>query len=297
MLVIDLLYARMEGRHYAPRTLESYRRLTALISASPLAVLPVDAPEAAQEAQRLLDAHLMAGHGRTAEQLYVWLRTCCPGVMAAIRRPRYARRDPVFISLDEARRLLDAAEDPTLWLAIALALSLGLRRGELCGLRWADIDMIHGILHIQQQRQRVQGRGLVSGPPKSASGVRSMPIPPHLVEVLSERYLLASADGLLGGYQPVYVLDGPQHRGISPERLSRAFQALTARAGVRCTLHGLRHTMASLAACHGVAMPVLQSILGHATISTTARYYTHVYQSAKADALGVVASLLSPKIT
>ena len=282
MMVIESIQDRLSRGGYAPRTLESYTRLTNLVSSHPLAWLPVEDPRARDAAQSLINSQLVAGHGRTAEQLYVWLRTCCPDLMATIPRPRYQRRRPVYMSADDATRLLKAAEGTPVWLAIALALSCGLRRGELCGLRWSDIEMsaTRCVINIRQQVQRLPGAGLVARQPKTESGVRYMAIPRHLTEALAERYLIAQADGLLRGQKPVYVLEGPKGGPMDPSALSRAVQAACEAAGVRCTLHGLRHTMASIGACAGVPMPVLQAILGHASPQTTAQYYTHAYSDA-----------------
>ena len=295
MVVIECLRDRLASREYAPRTREQYARLTKLVEANPLAWLEADQKNRAA-AQALINAQLVAGHGRTAEQLYVWLRTCCPAMMAGARRPRYARKRPKYLTVDQARRLLAAAEDKQVWMAIALALSCGLRRGELCGLRWCDIDMDQGVMYIQNQRQRITAAGLVDAPPKSEAGYRELPIPRHLADFLSEWYLLQQADALLMGRMPSYVLPGPRGNGIDPHALDRAFQGVCRAAGVECTLHGLRHTMASMGACAGVSMPVLQALLGHSSPQTTAQYYTHAYPEAKHSALEVISfSLRWPK--
>lgn len=263
----------------APRTIESYQRLANFVLASPLAAAP-DSPESAPLASQLLATQLDQGHGRTAEQLYVFLRMCCPRLMDGIRRPKFRRRDPVFVSAEEAGRLLRAAENSPLRLAVWLALCCGLRRGELAGLRWCDVDPPAGCLHIRNQRQRVKGKGLVDGPPKSASGLREVPVPADLMAMLCDAQLSASAESLLDGQNRPYVLSGPSGRGVDPNALDKGFSALCRAAGIKCTVHGMRHTMATIGSCAGVPLRILQAMLGHASASTTAAYYAHVYDDA-----------------
>ena len=286
MTVLECLESRLAAYEYAPRSLQTNAYLTRLVRQSPLGSMPAeDTAQTRAAARDLLAQILAAGHGRTAEQLYTWLHTCCPAILAEVRRPRFARRSAVYVTADDARRLLSNCSDRSLWLAVAIALSCGLRRGELCGLRWADIDMQACVITIKNQRVRVPGRGLVDMPPKSEAGFRPLPIPRHLAEALSEQYMIMQADTLLCGPQGPYVLPGPTGQGEDPNRLDRAFQALCNASGVRCTLHGLRHTMASIAANNNVPIRVLQSILGHASYTTTAKYYTHTYSDATQRAL------------
>ena len=282
MTVYQAIQDKLSGRTYAPRTMEYYARLTRLVQSHPLAWLPADA-RSREAAQSLINAQLVAGHGRTAEQLYVFLRFVSPSMMDGLKRPRFARRAPCFLTVEDARRIL--AIDSPYWLAWALALSCGLRRGELCGLRWSDVDMEHCIIHVRNQRVRIKGKGLIDLPPKSEDGFRDLPIPGHLAEALAQAYIVAQADALLSGQNCPYVLAGPLRRGCDPNALDRAFQAACRAAGVQCTLHGLRHTMASIGANAGVPMRVLQTILGHSNYTTTARYYTHSYSDAVGRAL------------
>lgn len=267
----------------APRTVESYQRLAGFVMASPLALAP-DGPESAPLASLLLAQQLDRGHGRTAEQLYVFLRMCSPRLMDGVKRPKFQRRSPVFVSAEEAARLLRAAEGSPLKLAVWLALCCGLRRGELAGLRWVDVDPAAGCLHVRNQRQRIKGKGLVDGPPKSASGVRDVPVPADLMAMLCDAQFSAAAESLLDGQNRPYVLSGPAGQGTDPNALDKGFSALCSAAGVRCTVHGLRHTMATIGSCAGVPLRILQQILGHASASTTAAYYAHVYDDALTEA-------------
>ena len=155
-------------------------------------------------------------------------------------------------------------------------------------MRWADIDLHHQLIHIQNQRVRVKGQGLIDSKPKSESGIRDIPLPSMLAEALSEAYVVNLADGLLRGYTCPYVLSGPKGRGEDPNRLSRAFQAHFRACGVETTVHGLRHTMATIGASAGVPMRILQALLGHASYTTTAKFYAHATDKATRDGIQTI---------
>lgn len=138
----------------------------------------------------------------------------------------------------------------------------GLRRGEALGLQWSDIDANSGLLHVRRQRLRIDGSYLAR-PLKSAASLRDLPLP---APVLSELAAFHSAQGVraLGGW----IVD------LSPEGLARAHAAALTAAGLpHVTLHGLRHSMATVAVDAGCPVRVLQSILGHSRYTLTADLY------------------------
>lgn len=186
------------------------------------------------------------------------------------------------------RRFAESSQNRPFALAWQLALCCGLRRGELAGLRWSDVDQAGGLIRVRNQRQRVGGC-LIDAPPKSASGCRDIPIPPSLLPLFERQQLLQSANALLIGAAPVYVVS-PDGLPIAPEALNRALAADISAAGVRpINLHGLRHSMATLAVSLGVSMRVLQQLLGHADYSTTAGTYAHVLHTAETAAMDKIA--------
>ena len=147
------------------------------------------------------------------------------------------------------------------------------------------------LLHICNQRQRVNGR-LIDAPPKSAAGRRDLPIPPGLLPMLERQQLLQSAEAMLSGVAPVYVCS-PDGSAIAPDRLNKALAADIASAGVRpINLHGLRHSMATLAISLGVSMRVLQDLLGHSSYAVTAGTYAHVLHSDASAAMDKIAAFV-----
>lgn len=273
----------------APRTVDMYNNVLRILSGTAAGWLPVDDPSMPQAMQRLLSGLLACGHGRTAEQVYVLVNKAAPMAVDGVPRPRFHRLEPSPLDDEDAQKVLHSAEDDEqLWLALALAMACGLRRGEICGLRWDDVDMIHNQIHIQNQRQRVKGKGLVDMPPKSEAGYRIIPIPQMLTDALAGLALVNQAEALLGGVPCPYVLSGARGKGEDPNRLDRRCQAHLRACGVHAHLHDLRHTMATIAVCNGVPMRVVQMLLGHASYTTTAKYYAHSSREAERSAVQIL---------
>lgn len=205
-----------------------------------------------------------SGHTRTAELCFVLLKCAfaeCdhPEIMLHVKRPRHVQRRPAAWTADQMAAYMAALPGHRHGLALSLGLLLGLRRGEICGLRWQDIDFSAGTVKISNQRVRLASGDIVDGPPKSASGVRVLPLPPALFARLK------AARQLSGYVDP-----------ITPSGLDHAHAALVRRLGLPAIpLHGLRHSMATEAVRRGSDMRSLQVILGHASFSTTANIYTH----------------------
>lgn len=282
----------------APRTVECYRDQLRLHIAPTIGRRQLKNLKPKHISSMLADM-VASGHSRTASLCYVILRASLKQAVRegliksnpcdSVDPPRHRRADPRWWSPDELRRFMESCQDRPFALAWQLALCCGLRRGELAGLRWSDVDLAVGVIRIRNQRQRVGGR-LIDAPPKSAAGCRDLPIPPGLIPMLEQQRLLHQAGEILTGSAPVYVVS-PDGLPIAPDRLNRELQLDVAAAGVRpINLHGLRHSMASLGVSLGVSMKVLQSILGHANYSTTANTYAHVLTADQAAAMDKIAA-------
>jgi len=281
----------------APRTVESYRSLLDLHIAPTIGSRKLSKLKSRQISAMLEDL-IAAGHSRTAQLVFVLLRAALKSAVRSekikvspcdsVLPPRHRRADPRWWTPEELHRFAVFAQDRPFALAWQLALCCGLRRGELAGLRWSDIDQAAGLIRIRNQRQRVGGC-LIDAPPKSAAGRRDIPIPPSLIPLLQRQQLLQEANAILVDIAPVYVCS-PDGSAIAPEQLNRALAADVAAAGVRpINLHGLRHSMATLAVSLGVSMRVLQQLLGHADYSTTAGTYAHVLHSSEVSAIAQIA--------
>lgn len=286
------------------RSLESYRSLLSLHIAPALGNVALADLQPAQ-VQRLLASLCADGHARTAQLVLILLRASLrdaliAGYIAAdptarILRPRHVAAPARFWSLDDVRRFAASCTSSRWGVAWLLALLCGLRRGEIAGLRWADVDLTGSTpkCHIRNQRQRIDGLGVIDCPPKSAAGCRDVPLPAPLIPVLRAVKRVQAAQEAAGGVLPAYVVSYIDNRPIDPHALNRALSADIARAGVpQINLHGLRHTMASSAVAAGVDIKILQTILGHASYSTTADIYAHVQFAEQTRALATLVQFM-----
>lgn len=205
-------------------------------------------------------------------------RMLCWSPMDEIDHVKHRSKITPWLTVDQARRLLTtsaAAGDPY-YIAWLLMLCCGLRRGEMLALDWSDVDFDRAVVHVQRQHIDVDGVHLVTKP-KSASSVRDIPLDEHLLTILRLHSLPSGV-----------ILDG-----ASRTKLSDALDRALKRAQLpRVTLHGLRHTMASVAAEDDVPVKVLQSLMGHAHYQTTADIYAHVNQRPRIEAARIISHTL-----
>jgi integrase len=199
-------------------------------------------------------------------------------VAGEVPSPRYERREFEPLVPDEARTLLAAAADDRLHAVYVLALVLGMRRGEILGLRWSVVDLDRATLRVQASLQRV-GSQLVLTSPKTKRSRRTIPLPQAVVKVLdAHREAQAVEQARAEAWaDDDLVFTTRIGTAIEPRNLSRHFEALRDKAKVRrVRFHDLRHSCASLLFDLGVPLRMVMEILGHSQISTTSDIYTHV---------------------
>jgi integrase len=196
----------------------------------------------------------------------------------------------------ELRRFLDHVREDRLYALYVLAGTTGMRRGELAGLRWQDIDFERARLSVSQTIVTV-GRKTELSTPKTASGRRLIALDSQTVEALrlhrtqqaEER--LALGLGHPGPHGLVFTqIDGSL---LHPNAVTHAFAHRIKNAQVpKIRFHDLRHTHASLALAAGVHVKVVQERLGHSTSSITLDIYSHAIPAMQEDAAQRVASLI-----
>lgn len=200
---------------------------------------------------------------------------------ALTRAPRVPNQAPVVLSVDQARAFLAAARSERLTALFTVALAVGLRRGEALGLRWADVDLDSGRLTVAQQVQHEAGKGLVSKAPKSRRP-RTIGLPAFAVAALRAHAAGQKRDRLLAG--PGWWDSGlvfTTHAGgpVWPATVDDALHRIRDTAGVPgLTMHGLRHSCATLLLAQGVPERVITEILGHSSAALL-KVYAHVTPS------------------
>ena len=195
------------------------------------------------------------------------------------------------------RRFLEASRDAgdrvhCLWVLLA---TTGMRRGEALGLRWSDLDLDTGRARVVQTIIQIAGAVSV-GEPKTGRGRRSVSLDSATIAVLrdhrhrmrQERLLVGADFNDLG-----LVFHQPDGSWLHPEAVSEAFLRRVRRYDLpRITLHGLRHTWATLALERGIHPKVVQERLGHSTIAITLGIYSHVSPTLHDEAAQLVADLV-----
>jgi integrase len=203
------------------------------------------------------------------------------------------------LTKDQARRLIEAVKGHRLEALYRIALSLGLRRGEVLGLLWSDIDLDKGTLRItgQVQTLRLDGcQNVRTSSAKTAAGARELPLPDLLVQVLRRHWELQQLErSTLGVDWKEHGLVFPSKVGtpIWPRNLIRNFKLILQAAGLPETtrFHDLRHSCATILLAQGVSLKTVSDILGHTDIRTTANIYGHTDDDQKRDATERIAGL------
>jgi len=211
--------------------------------------------------------------------------------------PRNKRKAEMRVwNATEVRAFLDAAKDDRLAAAFTVAASTGLRRGELLGLRWRDLNLTDGWLQVVQTVTLVRYK-IVMSTPKTEKGRRRVTLDGYTVSALKQHRLrvleerLALGRGAPGDDDLVFAQ--PDGGPVHPETLGGAFSRYLTAAGLpRIRLHDLRHSHATLMLAANVHPKVVSERLGHANIGITLDIYSHVIPGMQEEAAAKVGSLL-----
>ncbi|WP_062650624.1 tyrosine-type recombinase/integrase [Streptomyces maremycinicus] len=219
-------------------------------------------------------------------------RNVARNVRATAPRPRRFRP----FTATEARQFLDAARADRLHALYALALRTGLRKGELLGLHWEDLDLSNGTASIRRSLQRTRTGGLTHLPTKTLASERRIALPTECIRSLKEHRQQQDKEREIAGSawrDSGLVFTTPTGRPLDPANLTRRFRSFLDRAGLRrIRFHDLRHSTATLLLEQGVDLVVIKELLGHAHIGVTAGVYAHVRLRLQRDAIDALGHAL-----
>ncbi|MFD7051617.1 tyrosine recombinase XerC [Streptomyces mirabilis] len=215
-------------------------------------------------------------------------------VVQLVPAPRVEPRELHPWSLDETLTFLEAARTDPLYPAFVLAVALGLRRGEILGLQWRDVDLDRRTLTVRTTLNR-GGKELYLDTTKNRRA-RVIPIPLMCVAPLRwQRLRQAARRDTIGAdwHDSDHVFTTRSGRPIEPRNLYRSFLRIAASAALpKVRLHDTRHGCASLLFAAGVAPRTVMEILGHSQIAVTMNVYTHVSDDNRREAMGHMDRLL-----
>jgi integrase len=212
--------------------------------------------------------------------------------------PRSVRRKVAAPTADEVRRLLDAVKGDRLEAIVTVALALGLRRAEILGLRWEDIDLDRRTLTVRNRVNRVNRIGIIvrAGTKTEAGDERTIVLRQSIVQSLSVHRTRQLETKLQAGPRwqgPAYpnatptgyVFTSSTGTVMDPRNLNRCFAKVRQKASLPThTFHQLRHDCTSLLLAQGIPLWAVSKILGHSGIQITANIYGHLATDLQWDA-------------
>ena len=298
-----------------PVTAMGYRSYLKLLAGTALGACPVGevAPRLIIEWERGL-----AGDGlapTTLSHAHVFAKQVCTharrvGDLSAnpfdlVDAPRRARRPVNSLDLAGARRLgeaLDGFGPSPLATAARLALMTGMRQGEICALRWRDVDLGEGAIRVAHALTRAGGRYELASP-KTRESARVVPLGPALRSSLEARRALVGAERgelCLAWDDSLFVVgSAAEPRWLSPQVLGNEWRALVralglvGSQGVPPRFHDLRHTFATLAIAGGLDVKTVSAILGHSNAAMTLDVYADALADSKRAGMDEMDALLS----
>ena len=222
---------------------------------------------------------------------------------AAASPPKLRRREINPPAIADTRALLAAADDydPDFGTLIRVLAATGARRGEVCGLRWSDLDVHAGTLSIRRSVASVAGGTVLKDTKTHAA--RRIALDPETLSVLKahrerfeSRAALCRVDVDADGFVFTATVDGSQP--LHPDTITGAFSRICRRAGLSSVrLHDLRHLHATQLLAAGVPVRTVSGRLGHADAATTLNVYAHFLEASDRDAADVIGGLLQTTTT
>ncbi|HLI70270.1 MAG TPA: site-specific integrase [Ktedonobacteraceae bacterium] len=213
-------------------------------------------------------------------------RNVCEGVQL----PRLDERERPALTPEQAMQMLASVQDSQLRMIVQLAVVTGLRRGELCALKWQDVDFAKRYLHIRRNLVRLKGQGLVEKSPKTKRSRRDISLPLFVVDALKQHQahqqeVRQAAGDSWQEHDLVFCKKDGTH--IHVNTLDRWFKKLLESANLppEMHLHDLRHSMVTILLQMGIPAHVVQEIAGHSDVKTTLGVYAHVLPGQQENAM------------
>ena len=199
--------------------------------------------------------------------------------------PKAERKEMQTLPVEQLTSFLREAKDSGVFALYYIDLTTGLRRGELLGLKWSDIDLEKGDLRVQRQIGRIDGK-IIEMPLKTKNAYRTLPLSADAISVLmQQRRKTGNSE---------WVFPSPTGGPMSPDSVLHMLHRVLKRAGLpKVRFHDLRHTFATLALQNGVDIKTVSGMLGHFSAGFTLDTYAHVTTSAKREAAKTMGNILS----
>jgi len=218
-------------------------------------------------------------------------------VAQLVERPQHTPKETLIWSAEQAAQFLQSSKEHPQHIAFLLLLTYGMRRGEVLGTRWCDIDFANNLIHVRQQIDRVNGE-IKARDLKTKNSRRTLPLLPSVRDVLLR--LAEKRNITIPPFNPKLEMSiegtivlSRNGKPLEPINLNRCFHILTEKMGLpRIKIHAARHTAATILKDLNVPIKDVQLILGHATIATTLSIYQHGTAEAQRSAMSALEKCL-----
>lgn len=218
--------------------------------------------------------------------------------MTKVVPPKYVKPTTEFYTVDSLKRLFELVDGTLLEPAVYLAGMLGLRREEISGLKWKNVDLDNNVIFITEVVVRAKNE-VVTKMPKTETSIRKLSIPPLLHEILtkvSEKQISLLEFAGIKELENEYVVSNWEGSQINPAHLSSMFAKFIVKNELpHISLRGLRHTVASVANEAGVTLYDISKMLGHSSPDVTGKVYTHMFDKKNTSAINSVADAIANK--
>lgn len=216
--------------------------------------------------------------------------------------PKIQQKTAEYLEAEEAIRLLELLEENSVPIqyrtAVTVLLFTGMRRGELLGLKWPDIDFDKQTISISRSLLYLPGKGVFEDETKNVSSNRVIKIPSTATASLRSLRVWQMEQRLALGEHwsyTEYIFTAQDGTPMHPDTLSGWFHDFIKKTDLpQIHIHSLRHTNATLSIANGVAVTTVAGQLGHANATTTTKIYAHSIKSAQAAAADMMDDLLTP---
>lgn len=201
--------------------------------------------------------------------------------------PKLEHREMKTLPAEQLASFLHEAKENGVFEMYYIELATGLRRGELLGLKWEDIDLERGTIQVRCQVAQINGE-VVEVPLKTKNSYRTLSIGADAVEILKEQQAKTNSE---------YVFPSPTGGPISPDSILNMLHRVLKRAGLpQIRFHDMRHTFATLALQNGVDIKTVSGMLGHYSAGFTLDTYAHMTTQVQREAAKTMGSILSAAV-